>query len=270
MLIKEPTLQHWIDYFYGYGSWNARMWFVAHEEGGGDLPEEVAEKLNYFLDTHPSQEPTLCDIRELYRRVSISFEGSKAGLFRNLYEYRFADHAVKHAVWKNLIGFLHGYRGVTPPDALVYQRSVFASPSVRNEALIRLYPLPAPHNHGWYYSWLDAPQFPFLKSRTTYEQHVYPRRIKAILQNIATYMPEVVLMYGMNNITALKQSVQEAFPATKFKMVKAIKQQIPQHHRADLNTTTLIITTQIPALRHNRAETGFDWEAFGRLVRGNL
>jgi hypothetical protein len=29
----------------------------------------------------------------------------------------------------------------------------------------------------------------------------------------------------------------------------------------------LLITSQIPALRHNRIETGFDWEEFGKSVR---
>jgi hypothetical protein len=48
--------------------------------------------------------------------------------------------------------------------------------------------------------------------------------------------------------------------------MKAVKQQIPQHHRAELPGTTLLITTQIPALRHNRIETGFDWLEFGKRV----
>ncbi len=71
----------------------------------------------------------------------------------------------------------------------------------------------------------------------------------------------------MENINTLKKSVQEFFHGAKFKMVKAIKLQIPQHHRADLNGTKLLITTQIPALRHNRIETGFDWQEYGKLVK---
>jgi hypothetical protein len=74
----------------------------------------------------------------------------------------------------------------------------------------------------------------------------------------------------MNNIDRLKKSVQAFYPGTKFKMGKAIKLQIPSHHRADLPGTTLLLTTQIPALRHNRVETGFDWEEFGKVVKGKL
>jgi hypothetical protein len=74
-------------------------------------------------------------------------------------------------------------------------------------------------------------------------------------------------MYGMENINTLKKSVQDHFHDTKFKMVKAVKRQIPQHHRADINGTILLITTQIPALRHGRIETGFEWQEFGRIVR---
>jgi len=266
MLIKQQPLKQWIDHFYGYGSWQSKFWFVAYEEGGGDLPEEVSEKLNYFYDVHASAEgPTLCDVRELYRHVTFNHEGPKSGLFKNLYNYRFDSHAIQHGVWKNLIAFEHGYRNEDLPDLLTYQKKLFAVQSLHNEALIRLYPLPSPHNHAWYYSWLDMPQFSFLKSRSLYQEHLYSTRIHHILENISNYKPEVVLMYGMENINTLKKSVQAYFPGTEFKMVKAVKQKIPQHHLADIDGTRILITTQIPALRHNRIETGFDWQAFGAV-----
>jgi hypothetical protein len=133
--------------------------------------------------------------------------------------------------------------------------------------LIPLFPLPA-HNHAWYYAWLELPQFPFLKSRALYKDYIYSKRITHILKNITVRKPEVVLMYGMDNINLLKKSVQEFFPEAKFKMVKAVTREIPQHHQADLNGTVLLITTQIPALRHKRVETGFDWYEFGKLLNG--
>lgn len=267
MLIEPTALRHWIDNFYGYGLWDAKIWFVAYEEGGGDLPEEVADKANYFQSNHGSEtQAVLCDIRELYRHVVFRYGGPKATLFRNLYEYRFGPKAVQHVVWKNLITFAHSYRNEKLPDLLEYQKNSFASPTTNREALIRLYPLPAPHNHGWYYSWLELPpEFRFLKSRAQYEEHVYQHRIQRILRNILTYRPELVLMYGMNNINVLKKSVEEMY-GTKFQLIKAIKRRIPQHHRADLHGTQLVITTQIPALRHNRIETGFDWEELGRMI----
>jgi hypothetical protein len=188
-------------------------------------------------------------------------------LFTNRHEYRFDKNAIQHGVWKNLIAFVHGYSNEKLPDMLAYQKNYFVSPAAQREALIPLYPLPSPHNHAWYYSWLDMPQLPFLKSRTLYQDHVFQNRIYTILSNISTYKPEVVLMYGMNNILSLKKSVQEFFEDAKFKMIKAVKQQTPQHHRADINGTTVLITTQIPALRHNRVETGFDWREFGKLIQ---
>ncbi len=267
MVIEEKPLQHWIDNFYGYGSWPARCWFVSYEDAGGDLPEEVAEKLNYFY--HHGTHATLCDIRDLYRNASIHWDGPKAGLFTNLYEYRFGPQAQLNGVWKNLIAFVSGLRGEVPPDFLAYQKNQFAAPALQQEALIKLYPLPGASHHGWYYSWLELPQFPFLKSQALYEKHVFADRMRTILQKLSSHKPEVVLMYGMNNINDLKKSVREFFPDAKFSLVKAIKQQIPQHHRAELPGTTLLITTQIPALRHNRVETGFDWLEFGkRLARG--
>lgn len=138
-----------------------------------------------------------------------------------------------------------------------------------NEAMIKLYPLPSPHNHAWYYSWLDLPGMPFLKTREQYQEHVYPTRIKAVLEKLRTHKPQLVLMYGMTNINGLKKSIQAFSPNVTFKAIKAVKQQIPQHHRTDIDGTTLLLTTQIPALRHNRVETGFDWEEFGRSLKAN-
>jgi hypothetical protein len=266
MLINESALQYWIDNFYGYGVWRSKFWFISYEESGGNLPEEVADKINYFQKVYSTlDESSLCDIRDLYRHVGVVLDGPKAGLFKNRYEYRFSDHAIPNNIWKNLIAFEHGYLNKTLPDLFEYQKNSFLSPE-NNEALIPLYPLPSPHNHAWYYSWLDLPGTSFLKSRILYEGHVYQHRIKTILTNIGVYKPEVVLMYGMNNINALKKSVQDFFVGVNFKQGKAVKLETPQYHRCDISGTILLITTQIPALRHNRVETGFDWEKLGRNV----
>ena len=264
MIIQQEPLKHWIENFYGYGSWDARFWFIAHEESGGDLPEEEAEKFNYFYNVKAIRENSrLCDIRELYRQVNARLDGPRATLFKTFYDYRFAENAVQHGLWKNLIAFVHGYQEKNLPDLLEYQKNDFLSPSAKSEALIPLYPLPT-HHHAWYYSWLDFPQFPFLKSRGLFQEYIYPQRMQRILENIKTYTPDVVVMYGMENINSLKASVLECFPSTKFKMIKAIKQKIPQHHLAEVNNTKILITTQVPALRHNRVETGFDWAELAR------
>jgi len=266
MLIDEKALNHWIKNFYGYGSWQAPFWFIAYEEGGGDTPKEVADKFNYFYTTHAQPNHlALCNIRELYKQVNFNIDGPRADMFTNLFDYRFGRDAVQHGTWKNLIAFTHGYQNLPLPELLVYQKDQFCTTS-NKEALLRLYPLPA-HNHAWYYSWLDLPGLPYLKSRAAYQDHVYPDRLDCIMRHMKEYKPKVVLMYGMNNIDKLKKSVQTFYPGTKFKMGKAVKQQIPSHHRADLADTTLLITTQIPALRHNRIETGFDWEEVGKMVK---
>src|SRR3712207_8323721 len=62
------------------GSWRAKTWFIAYEEGGGDLPEEVADKINYFVGAHPSFAPdALCDIRALYKHVRARSEERRVG-----------------------------------------------------------------------------------------------------------------------------------------------------------------------------------------------
>jgi len=266
-LISEKALQHWLDHFYGYGSWQAKIWFVGYEESGGDLPEELAEKLNWFLNSHQDENRShLCDLRALYKQVNFRVEGPRAEKFATLYDYRFgAETQTLHGTWKNLIAFAHGHRGLDLPDLLAYQKNTFLSPQ-SNEALLHLYPLPA-HNHAWYYSWLDlSSSFNFLKSRSQYEQHVYSQRIRSLLTNIQIHKPELVLMYGMENINMLKQSVLEHFPQARFTSVKGIKLKVPQHHLASIDDTQLVLTTQVPSLRHNRPDTGFDWFALGKDI----
>ena len=267
MLIQQKALQHWIDHFYGYGTWKAKIWFIAYEESGGDMPEDVAERINYFAAKHPAQQASLCDIRDLYQNVMARLEGPRAEKFKTLYDHRFGKQAVQHGGWKNLIAFAHAYRNKKLPDLFTYQQQSFADASTAQEAFINLYPLPAPHNHAWYYSWLDLPGLSFIRKRNLYEETVYDTRIGSLLENMRTHRPELVLMYGMTNINTLKKSVQEFFPEAAFIASKAIKQEIPNYHRADFNGTTLLITTQVPTLRHNRIETGYDWQAFGKSVR---
>jgi hypothetical protein len=262
MLITAQALQHWINNFYGYGSWSAPFWFVGYEESGGDLPEEVAEKLIYFTQAHAlALEPTLCNIREMYRQITFRIEGPRAERFANFHDHRFGPDATQHGFWKNMTAFTYGYQHKKIPDPLAYQQQHFAAPGSQ-EAFIQFYPLPA-HSHAWYYSWLDLPQFPFLKSRMLYQKHVYPKRIADLCLQMERYKPKVVLMYGMENINTLKASIREFFPSAKFKTVKGVKNETPQYHKADLKHTKLLITTQIPGLHHNRKETGYDWEAFG-------
>ncbi len=122
MLIKEHTLQYWLDNFYGFGSWDSPVWFVGYEEGGGDLPEEVAEKFDYFYNLKPAESPRLCDLRDLYQNVTFWTDGPRTNLFTTLYDYRFGDRAILHGIWKNLIAFSHGYLGRELPDLLPTKR----------------------------------------------------------------------------------------------------------------------------------------------------
>jgi len=266
MQITEEGLQHWMNHFYGYGHWQARYWFIGYEESGGDLPEELAEKLGYFSRVHgAAAEPTLCHVRNLYRDIVFRTEGPRAERYPDFFEHRFGAAPVQHGFWKNLIAFEHGCENQPLPDPIAYQQHRLAAPD-GTEALLVLYPLPA-HSHAWYYSWLPLPHLPYLRTRAQYEQHVYAPRMATLLQQMAQHRPHVVLMYGMNNINDLKQSVQAAFPGTVFKSYKAVPHQLPAYHRAEVAGTTLLLTTQIPGLHHNRKDTGFDWYAFGQKIR---
>jgi hypothetical protein len=87
MTINETSLKHWIEFFFGYGTWRSPVWFVAHEESGGELPEEVAERIEYFKEFHKNTtSPVLCELREMYKRLSFRYEGPKSHLYKNHFE----------------------------------------------------------------------------------------------------------------------------------------------------------------------------------------
>lgn len=109
---------------------------------------------------------------------------------------------------------------------------------------------------------------PYLRSRQEYQDHVYQSRIETILEMVKARKPELVLMYGMSNINSLKASILASFPNTQFALSKATKLKLPQYHFANLGDTKLVVTTQIPTLRHHRVETGYDWELFGKRLSG--
>ncbi len=236
------------------------------------MPEEVADKLNHFTDTHQNvNSPTLCDLRALYQQVRFTPERSRADVFTNLHDYRFGPKAVQRGEWKGIISCVLGYNNqhISHSEAsLEYQRYSLAT-GANNEALLRLYPLPA-HSHAWYYSWLELKGMDFLKSRIAYQEHVYEARMRTILGHIHRYHPKLVVMYDMTGINTLKASIQRHFSGVKFTSINAIPGKIPQHHMAKLPKigTTIVITTQSTGLRHNRRETGFDWHAFGSALRG--
>ena len=238
----------------------------ATKKAGVIYPKKLAKDLTTFTLCRMPMNQSYVTSEKVYRRVAFRAEGPRSLKFSTLYDHRFGADATLHSAWTNLTAFEYGYREESLPDLLEYQQELFGAPSAHAEALIRLYPLPA-HNHAWYYAWLGMPHLNFLKSRSLYQECLYPSRIQTILQNAIIYKPEVVLMYGMENINMLKESIKQFFSNAKFKTVKGVKRQIPQHHWAHLDRTTVVITTQIPALRHNLIETGFDWYEFGKLVR---
>src|ERR1700712_4330199 len=103
MPITEQNLHYWVDNFYGFGSWTAPVWFISHEEGGGDLPEEVAEKFEYFNYANKNSNDQLTDLRDLYRHVGFRVDGPRAKMFDSMFDYRFGPEAKLHGLWKNLI-----------------------------------------------------------------------------------------------------------------------------------------------------------------------
>src|SRR5687768_11095386 len=108
MAINEKVLKHWIENFYGYGSWDAKFWFISYEEGGGDLPEEVSEKIDYFYQVNDKQEGSLCDLREVLKEVKVGSDRPKIRTLHSAYKNRFGENAILYGPRKNLSTFRDG------------------------------------------------------------------------------------------------------------------------------------------------------------------
>lgn len=198
MPLNPTHLQHWIDNFYGYGRWDAPVWFIGYEEGGGSDYMEVKQKLDYFYNNWPINPPYLSDIRDLHENVTSGIPPSRAKNYLNHFEYRFGVKAYKdpQSTWKNPIQFSHGFTQMPLPsdlDILNYQKNVLAT---KNEVLVELFPLPSPRKRDWYYGWLGLPN---LHTRHKYEESLFDNRIKYIRSKINITNPKVMVFYGVGS-----------------------------------------------------------------------
>jgi len=210
MPLDPAKLQHWIDNFYGYGSWDAPVWFIGYEEGGGADYKEVEQKLDYFDINHKnSNGPTLCDIRSLHLAVKCH-----AKYYDTHGELRFTgthpNGSKLQGTWGNLIRFVKGYCGKIYDSDLEYQKTSLAFPEKGNEALIELFPLPSPNKQVWYYGWLDIKDEtlrPLLKTRKSYEDSLVENRLNSIKkmadQKIESL--QIMVFYGISGkVNAIK------------------------------------------------------------------
>lgn len=222
MRFNSDKICNWANGFYGYGQYEAPVWYIGLEEAGGEYPSEVKQKFKYYATLIPNRQ--LCDIRDLHNNV----ENTKTS--RTFYNVLFGKHAKIQGTWRNLIKFSFGFFQLStncPKDAAIldYQKKCLASiantnTDTGNEALIELFPLPNPYSRIWAYNWAEYAPLVNQKykkllqciraSRKHYQNFLFKGRLRNIQKKIKKYKPKVVLFYGIND-TIHKKAIINTF-----------------------------------------------------------
>src|SRR4051794_35645990 len=102
------SLEAYATEFFGFGRWDAPVWFVGIEEAGNPSPEQLQHRVSIWTQRH---QPTLADAPEFYPATGHN-------------EWH-GDKAVLQKTWKQLIRMLLLAQGKldTLDGLLSYQRT---------------------------------------------------------------------------------------------------------------------------------------------------
>ena len=164
--------------FFGYGRWDAPVWFVGLEEAGAGTPEELQARLTAW-DQRGRRE--LEDAPVFYPACGQPrWHGPNASLQRT---------------WRQLMRMLLLARSQpVGEDALLeYQKHMLGAFS-GNVCLTELSPLPAPSHRQWPYAAHEALPA-WMQNREQFAQTVAAGRIATLREKIAIHHPRAVVFY---------------------------------------------------------------------------
>jgi hypothetical protein len=186
--LSERLLTDYAQKFFGYGRWEAPIWFVGIEEGGGTDIQAVHDRLQAWAASGQSNEPEDAPSFHL---------ASKNDVWHR-------PNAKLQSTWKQLIRMLLLARGEADTDDALrhYQRSQLGT-ATGETCLAELLPLPSPGRNDWNYrAWSDLP---WLQSRAAYEQKILSHRISLLRERIDRNRPRVVIFYGDGQLKHWRQ-----------------------------------------------------------------
>jgi hypothetical protein len=175
-MIDSVLLDDFMRRFFGYGSWDAKLWSLGMEEGGGGSKEEIERRFAAW-----DRSDDLADAREYHAAVG--------GM-------RWFDERPKiQSTWAKLIRVTLAATGRDTDTESVrrYQRDAFGRRG-GELAVIELLPLPSPSTSRWLYESYNIPE---ISTRDRYRKGVLPQRIKAIRERIEKHRPAVVVFHGI-------------------------------------------------------------------------
>lgn len=176
--LNNTLLEQFMSRFLGYGNFNARVWFIGMEEGGGNNFDQVFKRLNTWRSRGLRE---LEDVRDYHLAIGID---------------RFFKEPVKlQRTWAHLIRVYLSAKdqSTEPHDLKQYQKDHFGCEN-GDTALLELMPLPSPGTNRWFYNaWSNLP---YLKNRETYLAELLPKRIVLLREKIQEHKPPMVIFYG--------------------------------------------------------------------------
>ncbi len=180
-MITQKLIQKRINNWWGYGSFEAPVWFVGIEEGLADTTEPELEDR---LQSTKTDEKKLTDIRgEEMRNIPTHMK------------FFLGENPPLQSLWKYYIRlYLYLKNSVVPKENKVreYQKNRFANPSLKETSCLDLMPLPSRGANAscWVYSKYNINN---LESRSKYIQAYRPVRIAKLKNLINNYQPKLVV-----------------------------------------------------------------------------
>jgi len=197
-------LEHYLDNFYGYGSWDSKAWFIGKEEGGGNEMSVCFRKVVNF-NNFDINKNDLLDLRDYH--LTLSNNDSKW----------FLPPFPLQGTWKlYLFLLMNNVDFINTKSKKDYQAYKFARNKENNCitdrkcALIELLPLPNPYDDNeWPNRWplweqevLDHDRTLLSLNKDEYRENYIPPRIRHICTQIKKYKPKNIIcpIGGANSI----------------------------------------------------------------------
>lgn len=176
-MINPDALRAFMQGFYGYGSYDAKYWFVGLEEGGASSVVDLAKRIAAWRRLGSAETE---DLYEFHREIG--FTGW------------FGASPKRQATWARLVQIVLMAEGrrCDAQDIVRYQADHLGradGETLLSEAL----PLPAKNVTTWYADGLGLPE---LRSRREYTRVIRSPRIAHLKQRISEKQPRAVIFYG--------------------------------------------------------------------------
>lgn len=176
--LNSALLTNYVESFYGFGNWEAPIWFVGIEEAGGWRQRDIDRRLQAWardgraeLEDAPTFYPASGNAR---------WHGTTAAL---------------QPTWAQLLRMLLAARAVSTTNGAIldYQRGHLGRRNGET-CLAELLPLASPSIKEWHYS--NWSKLRWLETRERYYAHLLVARAAGLARRIKEHKPEVVIFYG--------------------------------------------------------------------------